>query len=183
MESFLMLGSIGSEMAQMASETATEFGLNWPHFIAQVISFSIVAFLLHRFAYKPILRTLEDRRQRIAESLTNAEKVKEELAKAETAREEIMVNANQQANELIEEARQVAARLQEKESQKAIATAEQIVAKARAAAEADHARMLTELRQEVGRLVVQTTTQVAGKVLTSDDQRRLVEEANKELAA
>ena len=55
--------------------------------------------------------------------------------------------------------------------------------KARQATEAEHARMLAELRREVGRLVVQTTAAVTGKVLTPDDQRRLAEETAKALAA
>ena len=91
--------------------------------------------------------------------------------------------AGTQANQLIEEARAAAARVQEQETQKAVTAAEQIIAKARQAAEADHARMLAELRREVGRLVVQTTAKVTGKVLTTEDQQRLAEETNKELAA
>ncbi len=128
-------------------------------------------------------KTLEDRRQRIAQSLSNAEKIKQELAKAEAARDEILQKAGVQANQLIEEARAAAARVQEQETQKAVAAAEQIIAKAREAAAADHARMLAELKSEIGQLVVRTTAQVAGKVLTDADQRRLVEEANKQLAA
>jgi F-type H+-transporting ATPase subunit b len=90
--------------------------------------------------------------------------------------------ANVQATKLIEEARAAAARVQETETQKAIATAEQIIAKAREAAAADHARMMAELRREVGRLVVETTAKVTGKVLTPDDQRRLSEETVRQLA-
>jgi F-type H+-transporting ATPase subunit b len=94
-----------------------------------------------------------------------------------------MVQAGQQASKLIEEARAAAAKVQEQETQKAVATAQSIVEKARQAAEAEHARMLTDLRREVGRLVVNTTTKVTGKVLTVDDQKRLAEETNRELAA
>ncbi|MBP1625472.1 MAG: hypothetical protein H6Q07_3494 [Acidobacteria bacterium] len=73
--------------------------------------------------------------------------------------------------------------LQEQETQKAIAAAEQIMAKAREAAAQDYARMLAELKGEVGRLVVQATARVAGKILTPEDQRRLAEETVKELKA
>lgn len=183
MKSILMLAAASADSPNVVQEISRTFGLHTANFIAQVISFSIVAFLLHRFAYKPILKTLEDRRQRIAESLANAEKIKQELAKAEAARDEILQKAGVQANQLIEEARAAAARVQEQETQKAVAAAEQIIAKAREAAAADHARMLAELKSEIGQLVVRTTAQVAGKVLTDADQRRLVEEANKELAA
>jgi F-type H+-transporting ATPase subunit b len=84
---------------------------------------------------------------------------------------------------MIEQARAAAARVREVETQKAIAAAEQIIAKAREVAAQDHARMLAELKREVGRLVVQTTTTVTGKILTADDQRRLAEETEKQLAA
>jgi F-type H+-transporting ATPase subunit b len=183
MKAFLLFAGIGGDLANMGANTARRFGVDWPHFIAQCISFAIVAWLLTKFAYQPILRVLAERRQRIAEGLANADKIKEELAKTEAARKELLEQAGVQANKLIEEARAAAAQVQEKETQRAVAAAEQIIAKAREAAEADHVRMLAELRREVGRLVVQTTAKVTGKILTPEDQRRLAEETNRELAA
>jgi len=164
-------------------QIARTFGVDGPHLIAQIISFTIVCVLLHKFAYKRVLTILEERRQRIAEGLTNAEKIKAELAKAETQRQEIIAQANTQATKLIEEARAAAARVQEQETQKAISAAEEIMAKAREAAEQDHARMLAELKREVGRLVVQTTATVTGKILTPEDQKRLAEETAKTVSA
>jgi F-type H+-transporting ATPase subunit b len=164
-------------------EIARSFGVDWPHLIAQVISFSIVCFLLQRFAYRPILAMLAARRKEIAEGLANAEKIKAELARAEAQRQEVMAQASAQGTKLIEEARAAAARVQEQETQKAIAAAENIIAKAREAAAQDHARMLAELKREVGRLVVLTTTTVTGKILTPEDQRRLSEETAKVVTA
>src|SRR5436190_5372240 len=169
--------------ASMIGDTAKQFGVDWPHLIAQIVSFGVVAFLLQRFAYKPVLAILEERRQRIAESQANAEKIKAELARAEAQRQEVLAQANSQAVKLIEEARAAAARVQETETQKAIAAAEQIISKARDAAAADHARMLAELKREVGRLVVKTTATVTGKILTPEDQRRLAEETARQVAA
>lgn len=180
MNQLIMLAEAGAE--NPVAQIARTFGVDWPHLIAQIISFSIVCLLLYFFAYKRVLAMLEERRQRIAEGLANAEKIKAELAKAEVQRQGILSQANDHALKLIEEARAAAARVQEQETQKAIAAAEQIISKAREAAAADHARMLAELRREVGRLVVQTTATVTGKVLTSDDQRRLAEETAKQLA-
>jgi F-type H+-transporting ATPase subunit b len=114
--------------------------------------------------------------------LANADKIKQELAQAQAKVQEILTQANAQANKAIEDARAAAAKVQESETQKAIAAAEQIIAKAREAAAADHARMLVELKREVGRLVVQTTATVTGKVLTPDDQKRLADETAKQLA-
>jgi F-type H+-transporting ATPase subunit b len=183
MNQFIFFASIGSDLVQTGRDTAQRFGLDLPHFFAQVISFCIVAFCLHRFAYKPILDVLADRRQRIADSLADAEKIKQELARTEAMRSDVLDKANVQATALIQEARAAAARVQEQETQKAIAQAEQIIAKAREAATLERSRMLTDLRREVGTLVVHTTSQVIGRVLTPEDQQRLDEETRRQLAA
>lgn len=157
-------------------------GIEWRVLLAQTISFSVVLFVLWRFAYRPIFAMLEARRQRIAESLANAEKIKAELAKTEADRQRILAEAGDKANQLIDEARAAAARVRADETQKAVAAAEQIVTRAREAAAQERLRMLAELKREVGRLVVQTTATVTGKVLTPDDQRRLAEETERQLA-
>jgi len=183
MNQCILFAGIASDLAETARSTAEKFGFDWAHFGAQVINFLIVAGALTVFAYKPILNVLEERKKRIAEGLANAERIKQELARTEAARQDVLNQANLQANKLIEEARAAAARVQEQETQKAIAAAEQIITKAREAAAQDHARMLAELKREVGRLVVEITARVTAKVLTAEDQRRLAEEANRELAA
>ncbi len=181
MNPFVLLAQAGG--GGPVQEIARTFGVDWSHLISQIISFSIVCALLYKFAYQRVLQMLEERRQRIAEGLANAEKIKTELARTEAQRQEVLTQANTQATKLIEEARAAAARVQEQETQKAIAAAEQIITKAREAAAQDHARMLTELKREVGRLVVQTTATVTGKILTPEDQRRLAEETAKQVGS
>jgi F-type H+-transporting ATPase subunit b len=161
---------------------ARTFGVDWPHLISQSISFAIVCGVLYAYAYKPILQILEARRQQIASGLANADKIKAELARIESERQAVLTKAGDEGKRLIDEARQAAARVQAEETQKALASAEQILARAREAAERDHARMLAELKHEVGRLVVQTTASVTGKILTADDHRRLAEETASQLA-
>jgi F-type H+-transporting ATPase subunit b len=119
---------------------------------------------------------LAQRRELIAQGLANSEKIKAELAKTEAQRQDVLSHANVEAARSIEEARGAAARLRAEETRKAIAAAEQITVKAHEAAAQDHTRMLAELKREVGRLVTQTTAAVTGKILTTEDQRRLAEE-------
>jgi F-type H+-transporting ATPase subunit b len=178
----VLFGSIGGDLADMGKSTARTFSVDFPHFIAQVISFCIVAALLYFFAYKRVLAILEERRQRIADGLANADKIKAELQRTEASRLEVLNTANTQANKLIEEARAAANRVREEETQKAIAAAEQIITKAREAAAAERAKMFTDLKREVGRLVVNTTATVTGKILTPEDQKRLAEETAKQIA-
>ena len=170
-------------LSERPERIVTTFGVDWSHLLAQVASFCIVCFVLYRFAYQPVLKMLETRREQIAQGLANAEQIKAELARTEAQRQEVMAQANVQATKFIEEARAAAARVLEQETRKAIAAAEQITVKAREAASQDYDRMLAELKREVGRLVIQTTATVTGKILTAEDQRRLAEETAKQVAA
>ena len=178
----LFLATTGSAM-DMMRDTAETFGWDPRLFFAQVISFIIVAYLLKRFAYKPILGVLEQRRQQIAQANLNAEKITQQLAEAEQRHAEILAKANAEAQKMIEEARASAAHLADRKQQEAIAAAEQILAKAREASAIEHERTMMQLKRELGRLLVETTAKVTGKVLTSDDQRRLQDEAARTLSA
>jgi len=163
-------------------DTLQSLGVYWPKLIAQMVNFAIILFILWKFAYRPVLKILEERRQKVAEAMINAQKAREELARTEAQRQQVLAETNAQANKLIEEARAAAARVREEETQKAIKEAEQIVSKAREAAALEHVRMLADVKRELGRLVVATTSKVTGKVLTPDDQRRLNEETTRALA-
>jgi F-type H+-transporting ATPase subunit b len=171
-----------AEQGGRIAEVARTFGVDWSHLGAQIISFGITCAVLYLLAYKPILRILEARRQQIAGGLANAAKIKAELARIEAERLDVLAKADAEGKRLIDEARAAAARVQADETQKAIAAAEQILARARETAERERAGMLADLRREVGRLVVQTTATVTGKILTPDDHRRLSDETARQLS-
>jgi len=178
----MMIAAAAGGFSDMLRDTAETFGWNPWLFVSQVISFVIVALLLRRFAYKPILNVLEERRRRIEEGQINAEKIKRQLEEAEKRYSEILAKANAEAQKMIDEARESSAHLAERKQQEAIAAAEQIIAKAREASAIEHERTMDSLKQELGRLVVDTTAKVTGKVLTPEDQQRLQEEAMSQLA-
>jgi len=178
-----ILAASSGGVTDILRETADNFGWNWKLFLSQVISFCIVAFLLQRFAYKPILALLEERRRKIEEGQINADKIRNELAEAEKRYQEIVAKANAEGEKMIDEARESAAHLSERKQQEAIGAAEQIIAKAREASAIEHDRTMESLKRELGRLVVETTAKVTEKVLTPEDQRRLQEEAARQLAS
>jgi len=176
---FLQVAEGEGQVAQIART----FGVDWMHLGAQIISFGIVCLVLYKFAYGPILAMLDERRRQIALGLANAEKIKAELDRIEAQRQEIMAHANAEATKFVEEGRAAGARVLEQETNKALAAAEQILIKAHDASTLDRDRMLAELKRDVGRLVVQATASVTGKILTPEDHRRLAEETAKQLAA
>lgn len=158
-------------------------GIDVAKIIAQVVAFGVFVAVLQFFAYKPVLKLLEERRERIAESLEKASKIEAALADAEASRRRILQQANEQAQKLIDEATKTASAQAEKRLQEAVAQAEAMIKKAEAVIAQERDKMLAEVRTEVARLVVDTTAKVTGKVLTLEDQKRLNDEAVRSLAA
>src|ERR1700719_521220 len=159
------------------SKVAEQFGVSWANLIAQVLLFAIVYWVLKRFAFKPVIAMLEEKRRRIEEGQLNAENIKKQLAEAQAKYEEILARANAEAQRLIEEVRLSGERLSEQKRQQALAEAEQIITKAREAIEQERERTMIELKHDFGRLVIEVTEKVTKKVLTPEDQQRINEEA------
>ena len=170
-----------AEHGAEAEGIAKRFGVDWPHLLSQIVSFGIVCAVLYLLAYKPILKMLEARRQQIASGLANAKKIEAELARIEVERRDVLNKADAYGKQLIEEARAAAARVRTEETRKASAAAELLLVRAQETTERERALMLADLKREVGQLVLRTTASVTGKVLTSDDQRRLSEETARQL--
>lgn len=166
-----------------AAEIGEKFGFNGQLFLMHLIGFAVVAFLLQRFAYGPILQMLDERKDRIAKSMADAEKTKAELANAQIKVQEVVSQAGQQAQRIIEEARAASAKISEVERQKAVADAANIIAKAKQSNDAELARMKSELRQEFGRLVVAAASRATGDILSADQKGRLADDAVRQLAA
>jgi F-type H+-transporting ATPase subunit b len=178
MDAVALLQAAGTDPGQIASIAST-FGVDWPHLIAQTISFGIVCAVLYAMAYTPILRMLEARREQIAAGIAGAERVRAELARVEGERRSILVNAEVEAERMIDEARAAAAQVRSDEIRNAMIAAEEILTSAREAADRERDRMVAEAKRDVVHLVAQTTAAVTGKILTAEDHRRLVEETRR----
>lgn len=164
-------------------EVLNSFQVTWPSFLVSVLNFSILLVILHRFAYKPLLKVMDERRQKIAESMKQAEQIKEELAKAQAAREEILAKANASAQRMIDEAKLAAEKFRDQKLNEALQSAQDTLRKAQEAGRMEREKIMADLRKEMVGLVIATTSKVAGKVLNEDDQKRLANETLRELAA
>jgi F-type H+-transporting ATPase subunit b len=153
------------------------FGLDWPKFLAQVIIVLIVYFILSKYAFGPVLAMLEARRRRIAEGEANLETIKAEMNKAEEKVRAMLDKANADAERLIAEARDSAEAVRNQKTQEAIKEAQSILEKARDASRLEHEAAMNELKRDFGRLVIDATSKVTGKVLDEKDQKRINEEA------
>src|SRR3954468_2023755 len=176
------LASIGSDLSERAQQVGETFGFNGWLFLSQCISFSIVALLLYLFAYKPVLTVLETRRHKIEQSLEDARKIKEQLAESERHHAEILARANAEAQRMIEEAREAAKLLSDRLSTQAAADAETTRQKAAADAKQRYEQVIGEVKRDVARLVVNSTSRILNKTMSDDDRRRLTDEASRDIA-
>ena len=167
----------------VVTEIFSNFGITWPKFIAQVILFLVVYWVLNKYAFGPVLKMLQERRRRIEEGQHNAEKIKRQLAEAELRYQEVLRKANEEATKFLEEARASSDAITQKQLQQAIKDAEGIIAKAQDTITQERNKMVAEVKKDMVDLVVKTTSKVVGKVITPEDQKRLSEETVKQVAA
>jgi len=163
-------------------DVLTTFGLQWGPFLAQVIIVLVVFAILNKFAFGPVTAMLEERRKRIADGEANLEKIRADLEQAEENVQAMLDEANDKAERLIADARESADSLREQKTQDAIVEAKSIIEKAKEASKLEHEQMVAELKRDFGRLVIDTTSKVTGKVLDDKDQERLNEETAGQIA-
>jgi F-type H+-transporting ATPase subunit b len=165
-----------------ASGIAAQFGLELPKLIAQVIIFGVVFWVLKSKAFGPIMAMLEQRRQRIADGESKLDKIAKDLAEAEANARAVIDKANADAARAVADANESAKQLAERKQQDAVYEANQIIAKAREAAQLEHEQLMSQLKQEFGRMVSDATARVTGKVLTADDQTRINQETTAQVS-
>src|SRR3954468_10160666 len=96
------------EAPSRITQITQDFGLSWPFFLAQALSFSIVAFVLWKFAFKPVLATLDERQQKISSGLKYAEDMQAKLAATQQESAALIKKAQVEASRIIDDARKSA---------------------------------------------------------------------------
>jgi F-type H+-transporting ATPase subunit b len=161
-------------------DAAQDLGINWHGLLGQFISFGVLLGLLLLFAYKPITRMLDERKQRIQEGIEQAEYVKEQTAKTEKLVQEHMAEARRQGQDVIAQAEQIGERLREEARQQAKQDAEAIVAKAQGEIQAQNEEAIAQLRREFVDVAIQAAEKVINKALDKETHRQLIEDTLKE---
>ena len=150
-------------------------GLNLGYVLVQIISFLVMVVILRAWAYKPILKMLEDRRNRIAQGLEDARVAADARANAEKEAEEVLTSAQQEAAAKVREATERAEEASREITAEAEKQASEIRTAAAAEAEQTKNQALGELRGQVGALAIAAAQKVIGEALDEKRQRALIE--------
>jgi F-type H+-transporting ATPase subunit b len=134
-----------------------------------LLAFLIVFFVLRKFAWGPILSSLEQREKNIAGSLETAERVKREMAQLKSENEELMARAREERSAMLKEARETKDRIVAEAKDQAKVEANKIILDAQQQINAQKMAALTDVKNEVGRLVVEVTEKVLRKQLTGKE--------------
>lgn len=144
-----------------------EFGL----FFWTLLAFLVVLFILRKFAWKPILKTLSERETGIADSIAAAERVKKEMQEMQAENEKIMADAREQRSRILKEAKDEQERIINKAKDDTKTIADKMIADAQQQIQQQKMAALTEVKNEIGNLAVEVAEKVLRKQLASAESQ------------
>ena len=142
-----------------------------------LIAFGITFFVLKKVAFKPIQKTIDDRRDRIREAVEEADNARNEARDLLEQNRAILAEARSESGKILADARKVADAQIQRAKDEAETERQRRLEDTRKQIDAETARAIDQIRGEVADLTLEATQRVVGKVLDSSDQRRLIDEA------
>jgi len=155
----------------------TDIGINLPLLVGQLINFTLLLIILRLFVYKPVLRMLDERRERIRAGLSAAEQGREREVEANRLAQEQLEAARREGQQIVAQAQQVGQRLQEEARQQAQQQQEAMLERARSEIQLERDGAIAQLRQEFADLTISAAEKVIGQSLDRAAHRRLIEQA------
>jgi F-type H+-transporting ATPase subunit b len=153
-----------------------QFGLNGWQFAIQLVAFLIFIWLLWRFAVGPIVKILDERQDKIRESLASAERMQQELKATQSRNEEVLLEARREAQDIVANARQSGEQLLAKAREEANVQAETYLTRAQETLRQESEQARQQLRSEVVDIATLAAGRILKKELNPDAQRQLIEE-------
>jgi F-type H+-transporting ATPase subunit b len=160
-----------------------DFGVQPILLLAQIVNFLVLLFILQKLLYKPILKVLEERKRKIEESLTNAEKIQKELEETEVKSTQIIEKAVEEGKKIVAEAQLQSNVLRQESQEQTKKEMEDLMAQGMQMIAGEKEKMKSEVKSEVATMIQMSMEKVLGKALDSKMQQKLVEESVKTIKA
>jgi F-type H+-transporting ATPase subunit b len=157
-------------------EGIAKLGLNLPGLVSQMVNFALILILLRLLLWKPFLRVMEERKQRIEQGLRASEQAAQAAEQSQEESRRVLEEARAEGRELVARAQETSARLREELEAQARRDAEQIVARARQEMELESQRAIQALRAEFADLTVRAAERVVGQSLDRNAHQQLIDE-------
>lgn len=160
----------------MSAEIFEKLGINGALLISQIVNFVLLMLLLKKYAYGPVLRMLEERSQKIAKSLEDAERIEEELKNAEETKAQEIRKAKEEAAAIVKQAYETAAQSEQKAIDDTKRKTQEIVTKAKEEIQSEKEKSVKQAEQEIADLAIRIAEKIIKKNLDSDAEKKLAEE-------
>ncbi|MEA3293331.1 MAG: F0F1 ATP synthase subunit B [Patescibacteria group bacterium] len=158
-------------------ELLKNLGINWKLLLAQIVNFAILLFLLKKLLYKPILKILEERRNKINEGLKRAEEIETKVNEIKKTREGILNRANQKAEDILVQARKLAEERKKEILSQAQEDGKELLKREEIAAIQQKEKIMTETKGEIANLIALVAGKLLKEKLSEDKERELAQEA------
>lgn len=152
-----------------------ELGFHWPSLVVYLVNFTILLVVLYKFAYKRILTMLDERSQKIADSLAEAEAVRQESSDARTQLEEQLAANRQEAQQMLEQARQVAENERQQIAEQARQEADSYLSNARIVIQQETDAAVQEVRQHFSELAITAAEKILQSSIDQGKHSELIE--------
>jgi F-type H+-transporting ATPase subunit b len=169
-----------------AAEHATEdtgviglFGLNWKLFLAQLVNFAIILFILWKFVFNPVIKGMQDRTKKIEDSLNDSDRIEKEKAEFETWKQREMNKARGEAGAIISEAKNTAEATRQKILDQSKQEQTELIEKTKQQLESEKQKVINEAKSEIANLVVMSTEKLLKAKLDSKADAKLIAESLK----
>ena len=146
-----------------------------------LIAFGITFYVLRKYAFGPIQKIIDERRERIRQAVEEADKARDEARQLLEQHRALIGQAKSEAGEILAEARKVGDAQLARVKEETEADRQRRLEETRKQIEAETHRALEQIRNEVAELTLEATSRVVGRVLTAEDHRRLIDEAVSDL--
>ncbi len=157
-------------------------GVNWKLFVAQLVNFSVVVFVMWKWVYKPLLKIIDARTAKIDKGLKDAEAAASAKSGAERASEEAIVAARREAQRILEESQKQADAQRSEMKAKTQAELATLIQQGKDALAAEKDKMVRDARTEIAELAVEAAKKALGETMTDHQRKALLEAATKHIA-
>jgi len=172
-----VVSDVGREVIQLTQEAGeAKFQLNLFQVVIAAANFAVFLVLLWMFALKPVSQMLDDRRSRIEQGLKDAEQARQDRENAESERVATLTEARREANDILARAQRVAQETRDTDIATTKEELERMRQRAAAEIEAEKVRAIADVRAEVADLALLAAGRVVGETMSTERERRLVEE-------
>lgn len=141
------------------------------YFVWALIIFVVLLIILKKFAWKPIIKSLNEREQNIAGAIATAEKVKAEMAQLQNENEALLAKAREERSQLMKEARDTKDKIINEAKEQAKVEAGKIISDAQQAINAQKMAAITEVKNEVGKLVIEVSEKILQRELSGQQKQ------------